>query len=175
MTDEEKRLIVNTPIDESCFEKWEDYHYEEIRLEHFEYPNEKWKKCTLLLYPTTIYESIIRDCEAIRQKYIKTKNEHYFDILVHLLPQSYKGAKEWHNLQKDPTDLPQCEEDEQIIFYVKEWYEDIQKHRNHYCLGFYKKAFLNDDVKVFVEKSKGYENEHLPATVLRWRVLEMGD
>ena len=84
-------------------------------------------------------------------------------------------ANEWHNLQKDPTDLPQCEEDEQIIFYVKEWYEDIQKYRNHYCLGFYKKAFCNDDVKVFVEKSKGYENEHLPATVLRWHVLEMGD
>lgn len=84
-------------------------------------------------------------------------------------------ADEWHNLQKDPTDIPQCEEDEQIIFYVKEWYEDIQEYRNHYCLGFYKKAFLNDDVKVFVEKSKGYENEHLPATVLRWRVLEMGD
>lgn len=87
----------------------------------------------------------------------------------------YNKVNEWHNLQKDPTDLPQCEEDEQIIFYVKEWYEDIQKHRNHYCLGFYKKAFLNDDVKVFVEKSKGYENEHLPATVLRWRVLETGD
>jgi hypothetical protein len=87
----------------------------------------------------------------------------------------YNKANEWHNLQKDPIDLPQCEEDEQIIFYVKEWYEDIQKYRNHYCLGFYKKSFWNDDVKVFVEKSKGYENEHLPATVLRWRVLEMGD
>ncbi len=86
------------------------------------------------------------------------------------------GAKahlpQWHNLQENPTDLPQCKEDEQIIFYVKEWVESIQKYRAHYCLGFYKKAFLNDDVKVFVEKSKGYENEHLPTTVLRWRVLE---
>lgn len=87
----------------------------------------------------------------------------------------YNKVNEWHNLLNNPIDLPQCEEDEQIIFYVKEWYEDIQKYRNHYCLGFYKKAFLNDDVKVFVEKSKGYENEHLPVTVLRWRVLEMGD
>ncbi len=84
----------------------------------------------------------------------------------------FNKANEWHNLQENPTDLPKCGEDEQIIFYVKEWYENISKYRNHYCLGFYKKAFLNDDVKVFVEKSKGYENEHLPATVLRWRVLE---
>lgn len=87
----------------------------------------------------------------------------------------YNKANGWHNLLNNPIDLPQCEEDEQIIFYVKEWYEDIKKYRKHYCLGFYKKSFWNDDVKVFVEKSKGYENEHLPATVLRWHVLEMGD
>lgn len=92
MTDEEKRLIVNTPIDESCFEKWEDYHYEEIRVENFEYPTEKGRKCTVYLYPTTLNESIIRNCEVIRLKYIKTKNEHYFDMLVHLLPKSYKGG-----------------------------------------------------------------------------------
>jgi len=93
MTDEEKQLIVNTPINESCFEKWEDYHYEEIRLENFEHPTKKGRKCTLCLYPTTLYESIIRDCEAIRRKYIETKNEHYFDILVCLLPRSYKVVK----------------------------------------------------------------------------------
>lgn len=45
MTEEEKRLIVNTPIDESCFEKWEDYHYEEIRVENKEvtFPKESLK------------------------------------------------------------------------------------------------------------------------------------
>ena len=79
---------------------------------------------------------------------------------------------QWHDLQKDPTDLPKCEEDEQIIFCVKEWVESIQKYYTHYCLGFYKKAFLNEDVKLFVEKSKGYESEHLPKSVLRWRELE---
>ena len=84
----------------------------------------------------------------------------------------YNKANEWHNLQENPTDLPKCEENEQIIFYVKEWIESIQKYRTHYCLGFYKKAFLHDDVKVFVEKSRGYENEHLPISVLRWRKLE---
>ncbi len=93
MTEEEKQLIINTPIDESCFEKWKDYHYEEVRVEHFNYPTEKWKSCTLCLYPTSIYESIIRDCEAIRRKYLETGDEHYFDMLIHLLPNSYKVVK----------------------------------------------------------------------------------
>ena len=84
----------------------------------------------------------------------------------------YSKANEWHNLQENPTDLPKCEENEQIIFYVNEWIESIHKYRTHYCLGFYKKAFLYDDVKVFVERSKGYENEHFPESVLRWRELE---
>ena len=84
----------------------------------------------------------------------------------------YNKANAWHNLQENPTDLPKCEENEQIIFYVNEWIESIQKYRTHYCLGFYKKAFLHDDVKVFVERSKGYENEHFPGSVLRWRELE---
>ena len=84
----------------------------------------------------------------------------------------YNKANKWHDLQENPTDLPKCEENEQIIFYVKEWIESIQKYRTHYSLGFYKKAFLHDDVKVFVEKSRGYENEHLPISVLRWRKLE---
>ena len=84
----------------------------------------------------------------------------------------FNKANEWHNLQENPTDLPKCEENEQIIFYVKEWIESIQKYRTHYCLGGYKKSFLIEGVKVFAEKSKGYENEHLPITVLRWRELE---
>ena len=84
----------------------------------------------------------------------------------------YNKANKWHNLQENPKDLPKCEENKQIIFYVKEWIESIQKYRTHYCLGFYKKAFLHEDVKVFVEKSRGYENEHLPISVLRWLELE---
>ena len=84
----------------------------------------------------------------------------------------YNKANAWHNLQENPTDLPKCEENEQIIFYVKEWIESIQKYRTYYCLGFYKKAFLIEGVKVFVERSKGYENEHFPESVLRWRELE---
>ena len=79
----------------------------------------------------------------------------------------------WHDLRKNPEDLPKCEENKQIAFYVKEWYENVQEYHKHYCLGFYKKAFLNDDVKLFVEKSKGYESEHLPESVFIW--CEMPD
>jgi len=82
------------------------------------------------------------------------------------------GAKEngviIHNLKENPDDLPKCDESKPITFYVEEWIDSIQKYHKHYCLGFYKKPFMNDGVKLFVEKSKGYENEHLPKTVLFW-------
>jgi hypothetical protein len=30
---------------------------------------------------------------------------------------------------------------------------------------------MNDEVKLFVEKSKGYEDEHLPAEVIAWKEI----
>ena len=92
-TPEEKELIVNTEITPDCFEKWEDYHYEEINLEHFPHPHIEGQFCTIVLYPTSCFESMARDCEVVRRKYLQTKNEHYFDILVRLLPYSYKVVK----------------------------------------------------------------------------------
>ena len=38
-------------------------------------------------------------------------------------------------------------------------------------LGYYKKSFLRDDVKLFVEKSRGYEDEHLPQAVIAWKEI----
>ena len=93
-TPEEKELIINTKITIECFEKWNDYHYEQVRLEHFPHPSlKKGKTCTAIFYPTTIMESHINCCEEVRTKYLETKDEHYFDILVHLLPSSYKVVK----------------------------------------------------------------------------------
>ena len=43
--------------------------------------------------------------------------------------------------------------------------------RKRTVLGFYKKSFINDDVKLFVEKSKGYEEEHLPQDVIAWKEI----
>lgn len=93
MTGEEKKLIAETPITMDCFMQWEDYHYEEIVVKGFQHPLEKMGRCTVRLYPTTLYESIIKDCEVIRRKYIETKNEHYLDILLKILPNSYKVVK----------------------------------------------------------------------------------
>lgn len=90
-TPEEKEKIVSTPITIECFEKWEDYHYEEIKIKNFPYSKEK--RVTCYLYPTTVYESLARNCEEVRLKYLETKNEHYFDMLVRLLPNSYKVVK----------------------------------------------------------------------------------
>lgn len=80
-----------------------------------------------------------------------------------------EGRKEkWHDLRKNPNDLPKCSENVQIVFYIKEYFKSIEKYKNHYCLGFFKKSFLNDDVKVFIERSKGYECEHSSEEILYW-------
>ena len=92
-TPEEKELIISTQITIDCFEKWNDYHYEQIKLEHFPHPALKGRKCTAFLYPTALMESLVIQCEEVRTKYLETKDEHYFDILIHLLPNSYKVVK----------------------------------------------------------------------------------
>lgn len=85
---EEKEIIVNTPITLDRFQAWDNYKYEEVILEHFPKNN---RTVTIKMYPTTCFESVIEYCEVLRRKYLETKNEHYFDMLVHLLPSSYKG------------------------------------------------------------------------------------
>lgn len=90
------------------------------------------------------------------------------------LEQAFKdGAKwgmehQWHDLRKNPNDLPKCEEKQQIVFYVKEFNTDIEKDTSHFCLGFFAKSFMNDDIKVFIKKSKGYECEYLSQEVIKW-------
>ena len=37
--------------------------------------------------------------------------------------------------------------------------------------GVYKTSFLNEDVKLFAEKSKGYESEILPKDIIAWMYL----
>lgn len=82
-----------------------------------------------------------------------------------------KKANEWHYPSKG--ELPKCDEETQLIFYVNCYYnlgdEIVTKKR--IVLGFYKKSFLRDDVKLFVEKSRGYEDEHLPQAVIAWKEI----
>ncbi len=83
----------------------------------------------------------------------------------------YNKANEWHYPSKG--EFPKCDEETQLIFYVNCYYEvgDETKIIKRTVFGFYKKSFLNDDVKLFVEKSKGYEDEHLPKDVIAWKEI----
>ena len=83
----------------------------------------------------------------------------------------YNKANEWHYPSKG--EYPKCDEETQLIFYVNCYYEvgGETKIRKRIVLGFYKKSFMNDDVKLFVEKSKGYEEEHLPKDVIAWKEI----
>lgn len=107
-------------------------------------------------------------CDTYRlskKAYLDAYEQGYEDCR-HYAHDYYK--QKWHDLKEAPNDLPKCAENEQIIFYVHEYYKDIEKYINHYCLGFYKKSFMDDDVKLFVERSKGYECEHSTEDVLYW-------
>ena len=83
----------------------------------------------------------------------------------------YNKANEWH--YPSNGELPKCDEETQLIFYVNCYYEvgGETLTRKRMVLGFYKKSFLNDDVKLFVEKSKGYEEEHLSKDVIAWKEI----
>ena len=83
----------------------------------------------------------------------------------------YNKANEWHYPSKG--EYPKCDEKTQLIFYVNCYYEvgGETLTRKRMVLGFYKKSFINDDVKLFVEKSKGYEEEHLPKDVIAWKEI----
>ena len=79
----------------------------------------------------------------------------------------YNKANEWHYPSKG--EYPECDEKTQLIFYVTCYYGDITRKRM--VLGYYQKSFLRDDVKLFVEKSRGYEDEHLPQDVIAWKEI----
>ena len=83
----------------------------------------------------------------------------------------YNKANEWQYPSKG--ELPKCDEETQLIFYVNCYYEvgGETLTRKRMVLGFYKKSFMNDDVKLFVEKSKGYEAEHLSKDVVAWKEI----
>ena len=83
----------------------------------------------------------------------------------------YNKANEWQYPSKGK--LPKCDEETQLIFYVNCYYKvgGETLTRKRMVLGYYKKSFLRDDVKLFVEKSRGYEDEHLPQDVIAWKEI----
>ena len=83
----------------------------------------------------------------------------------------YNKANEWHYPSKG--EYPECDENTLLMIYVTCYYEvgGSSVTRNRTVLGYYQKSFMNDDVKVFVEKSKGYSDEHLPKDVIGWKEI----
>lgn len=83
----------------------------------------------------------------------------------------FLSRNDWHYPSKG--ELPKCDEETQLIFYVNCYYEIDGETitRKRMVLGYYKKAFLRNDVKLFVEKSRGYEEEHLPQAVIAWKEI----
>ena len=81
----------------------------------------------------------------------------------------YNKANEWHYPGKG--DLPQCDENTQLIFYVKDWGVIRNDYYYHFALGFYRPPFTIDGGKMFVEESKGYSCEHSPEYVIMWKEL----
>jgi hypothetical protein len=111
------------------------------------------------------YNKAKEDADKMKSRFLELCN--LKDIRIAEL----EKTNEWHYPSKG--ELPKCDEETQLIFYVNCYYEvgGETLTRKRMVLGFYKKSFLNDDVKLFVERSKGYEDEHLPKDVIAWKEI----
>lgn len=80
-TQKEKERIVNTPIDENCFDLADFCELDKI-------------DCVSKSF-SPIYDlhCIAESCDHIRELYKITKDERLFTELVRLLPNSYKAVK----------------------------------------------------------------------------------
>lgn len=111
------------------------------------------------------YNKAKEDADKMKSRFLELCN------LKDMRIAELEKANEWKYPSKG--ELPKCDEETQLIFYVNCYYEVGGETfiRKRTVLGFYKKAFLNDDVKLFVEKSKGYEEEHLQNDVIAWKEI----
>lgn len=80
MTDEERKLIAETPITVDCFEMDDYVNVPCFPDDDYWGMNDIWKQTIIVL-------------ETLRQKYNETKNKYYWRELIRLLPNSYKVVK----------------------------------------------------------------------------------
>jgi hypothetical protein len=138
----------------------------------FEKEAEKLKSDLELIYKKGVLDGYNKCKEELNQEGLALQSDMDKTIEQNIaLKRELEKANEWHYPSKD--ELPKCDEETQLIFYVNCYYEvgGETKIRKRTVLGFYKKSFMNDDVKVFVEKSKGYSDEHLPKDVIAWKEI----
>ena len=123
------------------------------------------------------YEEGQNDSKALKQAYLAGAELGYNKAFVEAdknlkaIVTDFNKANEWHYPSKG--EYPKCDEKTQLMFYVNCYYKlgDETVTIKRIVLGYYKKAFLRDDEKVFVEKSRGYEDEHLPQAVIAWKEI----
>lgn len=85
-TSEEKELIANTPIKVDCFEKpsfdYDDFYDEALMNQN------------LIISDLQVWNhELIPHLEKLRRTYLKSKDERIFEMLIRLLPSSYKVVK----------------------------------------------------------------------------------
>lgn len=85
-TPEEKELIINTPITVDCFEK-PSFDYDDFSEETL--MNQDLIGSDLWVWN----HELIPHLEKLRRTYLKSKDEHVFEMLIRLLPNSYKVVK----------------------------------------------------------------------------------
>ena len=84
----------------------------------------------------------------------------------------YNKANEWHYPSKG--ELPECDETKKLWLYFKDYYatdRDCAYPIYRTSIGVYKTSFLNEKVKVFAEKTKGYESEILLKDIIAWKEI----
>ena len=70
-------------------------------------------------------------------------------------------------------ELPECDENRQLLFCVTEWNKISASRRKRFTLGVFKKMFLNENSCVFYEQTKGFSCEYLPEEVIAWQYIAM--
>ena len=84
----------------------------------------------------------------------------------------YNKANEWQYPSRG--ELPECDETKKLWLYFKDYYandRDCEHPFYRTSTGVYKTSFLNENVKVFAEKTKGYESEILLKDVIAWKEI----
>ncbi len=84
----------------------------------------------------------------------------------------YDKAIEWYFVENG--DLPKCDENTKLWLYFKDYCandRDCEHPIYRTANGVYRKAFLNEDVKVFVEEGRGYSSEILLKDMIAWQYL----
>ena len=112
------------------------------------------------------YNKAKEDADKMKSRFLELCN------LKDMRIEELEKVNEWQYPSKG--EYPECDENKKLWLYFKDYYANDRSceypiYRT--STGVYKTSFLNEDVKLFVEKSKGYESEILPRDIIAWQYL----